>query len=223
MGTASGTAALVMALALVSACGGEAADSDPASAGSSTADDHAVEESAPAEPAPSAAEHSEANADEHAESSAESNHEAPAHGDAPAHPEAPAPEDAPAHGDAAAHPKVPAGPPDPAVTEVAARTASALSGSDWGLVYDVSCRALLGGQTREAYVAALSAAGSPLQLAGGTLTAGDTVATGGAGAAELPAADGEVRWVQLRQGAGIVGVARFVDGGDGFRYCGLGV
>jgi hypothetical protein len=27
--------------------------------------------------------------------------------------------------------------------------------------------------------------------------------------------------VQMRQGEEIIGVARFVDAGDGFRYCGL--
>ena len=104
---------------------------------------------------------------------------------------------------------------------MATQTAEALSGSDWGLVYDLSCRALVGDQSRESYVAGLSAAGSPGQLAGGTLSAGSPTAAEGSRASELPAAAGEVRWVQMLQGEAIIGVARFVDDGDGFRYCGL--
>jgi hypothetical protein len=105
---------------------------------------------------------------------------------------------------------------------VATRTVRALTGSDWGLVYDLSCPALIGNQSREAYVAALSAAGSPAQLAGGSLTVGKVVTTGdGVDTSELPDAAGEARWVQMRQGEEVIGVARFVDAGDGFRYCGL--
>jgi len=112
---------------------------------------------------------------------------------------------------------------DPALAKVAAQTASALSGSDWGLVWDLSCGALRGDQSREVYAAALSAAGSPGQLAGGTLTVGSAVADDGVDTAGLAAVDGEVRWVEMRSGDGLIGIARFVDAGEGFRYCGLSV
>ena len=105
----------------------------------------------------------------------------------------------------------------------ATRTAEALTGSDWGLIYDLSCPALVGDQSRESYVAGLSAAGSPAQLAGGTLTVGSPTAADGINASELPVAAGEVRWVQMLQDEAIIGVARFVDAGDGFRYCGLSI
>ncbi len=105
----------------------------------------------------------------------------------------------------------------------ATRTAEALTGSDWGLVYDLSCPALVGDQSRESYVAGLSAAGSPAQLAGGTLTVGSPTAADGIDASELPVAAGEVRWVQILQDEAIIGIARFVDAGDGFRYCGLSI
>jgi len=114
-------------------------------------------------------------------------------------------------------------PLDPALAAVAARTASALSGTDWGLVWDLSCRALVGDQPREAYVASLAVAGTPGQLAGGTLTAGRPIDGAGVDAGELPLAEGVTRWVEIRSGVGIIGVARFVDAGEGFRYCGLSV
>ena len=112
-------------------------------------------------------------------------------------------------------------PSEQALVTVATQTAGALSGSDWGVVYDLSCRALVGDQSRESYIAGLSAAGSPGQLAGGTLSAGSPTTADGSEGSELPAASGEVRWVQMLQGEAIIGVARFVDDGHGFRYCGL--
>ena len=189
-------ATLVLILALLGACGGDTPT--------------------PAAPRPDA----EAGHESTAGPDAAAGHESTA--DAGAGHESTAGPDAAPHSDT--HTGVQHGSPEPpetAVATVAKRTAGALSGSDWGLVYDLSCPALVGDQSRESYVAALSAAGSPAQLAGGTLSVGSPTTAEGINASGLPVAAGEVRWMQMLHGEEIIGVARFVDAGDGFRYCGL--
>jgi hypothetical protein len=115
---------------------------------------------------------------------------------------------------------------DPALQRSADATIAALTGTDWGAVYDITCAEVHDGASREEYVEGFAGSGTPRDLAGSELSVGRVVSGEEADASELPPVSGEVRWVTLlRDGSpeDVFGVARFVEQGDGWAYCGLGL